>query len=121
MNHVTGLAQLMVSDLLKDVIADALARHLLRGDGMLLVILQTRVVMLMVIMVEILQVTAAMTGVGTTSIASVAQRAGVVAHPHREASMMAALAAPNGSSLTIQFPREASKVWLRNAPFEVPT
>lgn len=108
MNHVIVVVQMMQSDLHKDVTADALVRSLLRAGGILLVNLQTRaVVMTTVTMVEILQV---MAEIGTTSTDSAALLAGVVAHPHHEASMMAALAAPNGSSLTIQFPKEASKV-----------
>ena len=110
MNHVIVVVRMRLSDLHKDVIADALVRSLLRADGMLLVTLQTRVVVMttLVTMVEILQV---MAETGTTSTGSAALLAGVVAHPHHEASMMAALAAPNGSSLTIQSPKEASKVW----------
>lgn len=109
MNHVIVVVQMRLSDLHKDVTADALVRSLLRVDGMLLVTLQTRVVVMttLVTMVEILQV---MAEIGTTSTASAALLAGVVAHPRHEASMMAALVAPNGSSLTIQSPKEASKV-----------
>jgi hypothetical protein len=114
MNHVIVVVPTRLSDLRKDVTADALVRSLLRADGMLLVILQTRVVVMitLVIMVEILQ---RMAEIGTTSTASAVQPAGVVAHPHHEASMTAVPEAPNGSSLTIQFPKEASKVcvfWL---------
>lgn len=109
MNHVIVGAQMRLSDLHKDVIADALVRSLLRADGMLLVTLQTRVVVMttLVTMVEILQL---MAEIGTTSTASEALFAAAVAHPLHEAFMMAALAVPNGSSLTIQSPKEASKV-----------
>lgn len=109
MNHVIVVVPTRLSDLHKDVTADALVRSLLRADGMLLVTLQTRVVVMitLVIMVEIPQ---RMAEIGTTSTGNAAQPGGVVAHPHHEASMTAGLAAPNGSSLTIQFPKEASKV-----------
>jgi hypothetical protein len=109
MNHVIVAVRMTVSDLPKVVTADALVRSRLRADGMLLVTLQTRAVVMttLVTMVEILQV---MAEIGTTSTASAAQLAGVVAHPHHEAFMMAALVAPNGSNLTIQSQKEASKV-----------
>jgi hypothetical protein len=100
MNHVISLARIKVSDLHRDVIADAPAHPLLLVDG--LVTLQPLVDVMSPIMgrvAEFLQDMMAvmiMPGVVSRIIANVALSDGVAAHRRREAFMMADQAVRSG-------------------------
>jgi len=94
MNHVITLVTMKISDLHRDVIADALAHPLLLVDGRLVTLQPLVDVMspIMVITAEFLQDMMAMMimpGVVSTIIANVALSDVVAAHRHREAFMMA--------------------------------